>query len=59
MDIQTTIKEYYKKLAEVYIYGLACTDCPNKNGKCVGHEEFCAKRLQKTMMEMMKDYAEV
>ena len=42
--LSNEIENYYKKLAEVYIYGLACSECPFEKDTCVGHEEYCAKQ---------------
>ena len=53
--LSNEIENYYKKLAEVYIYGLACSECPFEKSTCVGHEEYCAKRIKITMADMMKE----
>lgn len=55
-NLERDINKFYHVLAEVYIFGLACTDCILKDkGACSQNIDTCAKRLKLTMEKLMND----
>lgn len=55
-NLERRISNFYLKLAEVYVFGLACSNC-SLNGKqiCSQNIDACAKRLKIIMGEIMND----
>ena len=53
-NLERDINKFYRVLAEVYVFGLACHDCILKDrGICSQNINTCAKRLKLTMGELM------